>query len=153
MLVTCNREPESSSILDQSSRTAQDEGEVTEVTLERIILDNDRSYEISPKVESFLASSKKIAPILSTDNRYVQLGLDSSKVVVWISTVGVIARTEPPAALYSGVFIKKDSSGRAVFKDGTVLKVASGVDFPRANKKVAVKIDPARHEITEFVGS
>ena len=152
LFVSCSSK-EPTSILEQDVRVPDDEGVVTEVTLDRLVLDNDRIYEVSKSVESFLASSRKPAALASTDQRYVQIGLSGSKRVVWISTVGVVAKTDPPMALYSGHFLRRDSEGRAVFKDGTVLKVRSGVGVPGASKKVAVRIDPSAHEIVEFLGS
>lgn len=144
---------EPASILEQDVRVPDDEGVVTEVTLDRLVLDNDRIYEVSKEVESFLASSRKPAALASTDHRYVQIGLSSNKRVVWISTVGVVAKTDPPMALYSGHFLRRDSEGRAVFKDGTVLKVRSGVGLPKTSKQVAVRVDPSAKEIVEFLGS
>ncbi|MEO7804902.1 MAG: hypothetical protein ABIS18_11520 [Actinomycetota bacterium] len=152
-LVACQRSrPATTSILDSPTRSPNDEGVVTGVTNERITLDNKRFYKVSPKTESFIASSKQLTSIISTDHRYVQLGIKSGT-VIWISTVGIVTRTDPPIARYTGTFLRKDADGRAVFKDGTVLSVRSGVKFPDVNKKIAVTIDPSAHEIIEFPGA
>ena len=151
-LASCSSRNETSkSVADQAVRKASDEGVVTTVSTERITIDGVHEYSISPNVESFIASSKNVSSVLSTDHRYVQVGLDGSRAVIWIATIGVVSQGTPAIARYSGTLLRKDGK-RAVFKDGTSLAVREGVKFPPSGKKVSVIIDPATHEITEFVG-
>lgn len=151
--VACAKAVQTVSILDADVRQVSDEGVVTEVTLDKIVIDNDRVYKVSPNVESFIATTKKVTALLSTDHRYIQIGVDRSNVVIWVSTVGVVAKIKPPVARYTGVFLRTDSQGRAVFKDQTVLKIKKGLVLPKANKQVSVIIDPVQHEIAEFLGT
>lgn len=139
------------SVITQT-RFPDDEGVVTQMTLERIEFEDERAYPIATDVESFKSRSHEVTQLLFWDGKYVQLGLEGEK-AVWIAGVGTVTNTEPPVVRYSGVFEEIDTdTGRAVFEDGTTLAVADGVEPPEAGREVAVTIDPAAKAITEFIG-
>lgn len=134
-------------------RFPDDEGMVTDMTLERVQLGGDRTYRISSRVESFRSRSHEVTSLLFWEGKYVQVGLDGNDEVAWIAGLGTVTNTEPPLARYSGVFVEVDAdTGRAVFEDGTTLALAGGVEPPEPGREVAVTIDPTERMVIEVVG-
>lgn len=139
--------------ITEQVRLPDDEGIATDMTLERVQLDEDRTYRISSRVESFRSRSHEVTSLLFWDGKYVHVGLDGNEEVAWIAGLGTVTNTEPPLVRYSGIFEEIDEdTGRAVFEDGTTLAVADGVEPPEAGREVAVTVDPAIKAITEFIG-
>ncbi len=65
--------------------------------------------------------------------------------------IGVVPKDgSDPRVVYSGVFNKLDAKGRAVFADGTVLKLAQGVTPPEPGKQVLVYLDAAAKQIVQL---
>lgn len=140
-------EPES--ITDQV-RNPDDEGVVTEINLERVQIDSERSYTFSREVESFTTRGHDIMPLLHHDGRYVHLGLaDEGDVVVWIASIGIVPEGDDAEVLYNGVLESVDDEGRFVFDDGTVLIPDDGVEPPETGAEATIVIDPETHRVVE----
>ncbi len=143
--------PPPQSILDRGPRVPSDEGVVTAVTFEQITLESARTYKISKALESFTTRERKTTPLVHWQDRYVHLGLDKEKIVVWVAGIGVVPKgVSDPRVLYAGVFEKIDPKGRAVFADGTVLRMAAGVVPPEPGKEALVTIDPVAKQIVQI---
>lgn len=148
----CSREPATQSpesVFGKGPRFPSDEGVVTEIDFERVVLEGPRGYKISPEVQSFSTYNGKVIPLVHHKGRYIQLRLDNERrLVIWISVIGqVIPQPAGPRVTYVGVFEKVDDKRRAVFKDGTVLKLGDEVTAPEAGQRVGVRIDSARREV------
>lgn len=136
-------------VLSRDVRIPDDEGVVTEVSLERIQLDGERTYVLADEVESFTTRSHEVSPLLGWEGKYVHVGLDGGEQVSWVAGIGTVVRDDPPYTLYTGVFSRlDDETGRAVFADGTALEVSDGLRFPQAGSEAVVTIDPERHLVT-----
>lgn len=82
--------------------------------------------------------------------QYVQLGLNGKK-VEWMAGIGVVVRGEaPPVVYYNGVLVRVDGD-RAIFRDGTVLKLADGVTSPVESGLLRAELDPALHRVRALV--
>lgn len=134
------------------TRFPDDEGIVADVNFARIVLDERRSYKISAEVASFSTHNGAVIPVLSWKGKYVHVGLDG-KTAVWIAGIGLPDRSVgPPVVHYTnGLFLRVDSRRRAIFADGTVLKLARGVNTPPPKTTVTARIDPAKHLVIEMV--
>lgn len=141
--------PPKQSIILKDFRIPDDEGVVTSIDRRSIEIDGARRYAIDPAVESFTASGRKVTPIVHWKNRYVQVGIRAKR-AIWIAGIGVVANTDPPLVFYGAEFVRLDKESRAVFDDGTVLKIRSGVEPPAERRKVSAEIDPVAKEIVRF---
>lgn len=140
-------------VLSREVRIPDDEGVVTEVSLERIELDGERTYGLADDVESFTTRSHEVSPLLGWKGKYVHVGLDGGEQVGWVAGIGTVVQDDPPYTLYTGVFSRlDDETGRAVFEDGTALRVSAGLRFPQAGAEAVVTIDPDSHLITGLEG-
>ena len=137
--------------LDTSPRVADDQGVVTQVSLDEVTLDGKRSYKVSDSLRSFSTYDRELQPLLGFKNRYVHLGLHKGK-VVWLAGIGAVVQTPSPAVFYSGTLRRVDDKRRLVFGDGTVLPLADGVAPPPAGQVVQARIDPAHGRVAGFVG-
>lgn len=136
------------SVFEQGARFPDDEGVVTEATLDRLEIEGDRRYEIAPKVESFKTRSHEPASLLGMKERYVQVGLDGDGAIEWIALVGIVVGDDEPTVLYTGMFDRVDGrTDRAVFADGTTLALADDIDVPRKGQEVAATIDARSHAV------
>jgi hypothetical protein len=135
--------------LDGSPRHPDDEGVVTAISFERITLDGRRSYDVSRKLLAFSTSTRELEPMLLRDGQYVQIGLDG-RTMVWMAGVAAVVPTDPPAVYYVGRLVAVEDGRRAVFADGTVLRLAPGV-VQRERRRFRARIDPARHVVVELV--
>ena len=140
--VGCAKEP--GSILGEGPRFPDVEGAVQQVTLQSITI-GGKAYPLDEGLESFTSRGHDVAPVLGWKDKYIHLGLDEdTKKVVWIAGIGVIAKTsDPPTAIYVGIF-ESMSEGRAVFRDGTTLKLAPEVAAPVKGRETVVTIDVAK---------
>lgn len=129
------------------------EGIVTEIDFKRVVIDEKRTYEISPAVESFSTYNGKVASLLSWKHTYVHLGLDGDETVEWIAGIGVLDRSrEPPVVHYTGSKIERvDGRSRAIFEDGTVLRLKRGQERPPKGTPVRATIDPESDLVIELV--
>lgn len=136
----------------QVPRFPDDQGIVTQVDFTLIELDNGREYKVSPAIQSFSTYTGQMSPLLSWKDKYVHLGVEDGETAVWIAGIGVLDRSvDPPVVYYTnGIFRNVDEQGRAMFADGTVLRLAEGVETPPANSRVTAVIDPRRHIIVRF---
>jgi hypothetical protein len=133
--------------LDGSPRFPDDEGIVTAVDFESVTLDGERTYDIDGDVVSFSSIDLKVIPLLFTEHQYVQVGLDGDT-ARWIGALARPLQTDPPAVLFVGE-IEAIGDGQVTFDNGTVVRVADGVDVKTGDADVRVAIDPRAGEITE----
>ena len=85
--------------------------------------------------------------------QYVQFGV-KKKTVVWIATFSAIVQLpgKPPEAFHIATLKRVDAQRRAIFADGTVLKLADGVEVPSPlPAQTQAAIDVAAHSIRELV--
>lgn len=126
------------------------EAVVTDISFERLVLDDGKSYAIHPEVESFTTRGHAITPLLTWTQRYVHVGLNDEGEVVWIAGIGVVpAGQEDGRVFYTGVF-QEMQQGRAVFEDGTTLKLAEGSRPPSKGIEILARIDPDRDLVVEI---
>jgi hypothetical protein len=138
------------SILEQGARFPDDEGVVTDITLERMELEDERSFTIVPKVESFKTRSHEPASLLALEGRYVHVGLNEDDEVEWIASVGVVGQ-DLPSVLYTGVFERIDrETSRAVFADGTTLRVDDDLESPEEGAEQVATIDARSHRVVSL---
>ena len=156
LLVACSSGPPAPHIkVDGSPRYADDEGIITrfdENTL-RITIDGKRRYVISEKARVFATSTLQPVGLRGRIGQYVQVGL-AEKQVVWVATFTQVVQlaNTPALAFEVGTLVRVDSRHRAVFKDGTVLRLASGTALPATlPAHVRADIDAGAHSIRELV--
>jgi hypothetical protein len=133
----------------EEPRVPDDVGIVSDATLDRIELDDERTYDIREDVESFKTRSHAITALLSWEGKYVHIGLDEDEKVRWIAGIGTVSG-DPETVYYSGVFERLGSGRRAFFEDGTVLRLARGLETPRRNQEVVCELDPGRDLVTKL---
>jgi hypothetical protein len=148
--------------LDGSPRVPDDEGVATELTKERITLDGERTYRVSPRLVSFSTYTGAVEPMLGRRGQYVHIGLDrdgDDEVMVWMAGIAHVVHGagvggpppgpgSKPAVYYTGDLVdveEHDGGRRGVFRDGTVIALAAGVEVPEPPAGVSVEIDPVRH--------
>jgi hypothetical protein len=138
-------------VLDGRPRYADAEGVVEQVSFERITLDGGRSYGVRKDLQSFSTYDLAAFPMLGRLGQYVQLGLDGKK-AAWMAGIGVVVRRPdaPPVVYYNGVLVRRDGQ-RAIFRDGTVLRLAEGVTPPATQGLVRAEVDPALHTVRAVV--
>lgn len=151
LLAACPKGGGDRLVLDGSPRFPDAEGVVTEISRERITLDGDRSYDVSEDLASFSTYDLAATPMLHREGQYVQLGLDGDE-AEWMAGIGVVVRApgEEPVVFYNGHLLSVEG-GRAIFRDGTVLGLAEGVESPLPAGLVRAEIDPSRHQVRALV--
>ncbi len=134
-------------MLDGRPRFPDAEGVVASVTREEIVLDGDRRYAVAEGFKSFSTYTLALEPMLSREGEYVQLGLSDGE-AVWMAGIGGVLHTDPPKVLYEGRLVEIND-GRAIFRDGTVLRLGGDVGAPDdaegdddADGLVLAEIDP-----------
>jgi hypothetical protein len=122
------------------------EGIVTAVDLHHVEVDG-RSYPVSPRLRSFAAGTLQTVPLLWRAGQYVQLGL-SGRTVLWIEGIGAVVQApgRPPTVYFTEV-LRRTRGDRAVFRDGTVLRLGPVHPPARLPARVQVEIDPALHAV------
>lgn len=139
------------SVLEQGARFPDDEGVATEVTLERIEVDGKRAYRVADRIESFTTRSHEVTPLLFWKGKYVHLGLNDADEIVWVAGIGAVVKAEPSYTIYTGIFERLDRERRrAVFEDGTTLKLDDQVELPNPGTDSVATIDPAKHVATRI---
>lgn len=141
----CRGEP--SSILDAGPRFPDDEGVVTDVNVQRLVLEGARTYTINAEVESFTSRGHEITALVRWKDRYVHVGLKDRE-VIWVAGIGVVRKADS-TVVYTGVFDKIEKGG-AVFRDGTVLKLGKGVDAVKAGSEAVAVIDTGTKTVVEL---
>lgn len=125
------------------------EGVVTDVNNEKIEINGKNTYEISQEVESFRAlETHEVTPLAHLQGRYVHLGIKDD-LVVWITGIGLVIPGPPKEVFFPGRFLKM-VAGRALFRDGTTLKLAPGVTIPKRGDQVDATIDPTKDLVVEL---
>lgn len=137
---------------DEKTRFPDDAGFVSRIDFQFVQLDGERRYRISPQVESFTSRQHKVTALLSWKNGwYVHLGLeevDGDKEVAWIAGIGL--QPESGEVLYPGVFDRLEK-GKVIFKEGTVLTLAEGVEAAASRgDEVLATIDAKTDLVTSF---
>ncbi len=137
--------------LDGSPRFPDAEGVVEEISLQRITLDGDRSYKVADDLASFSTYDLSVTPMLHRKGQYVHLGLDGDT-AEWMAGIGVVVRApgKAPVVYYNG-YLLRVVDGRAVFRNGTVLRLGEGVKSPAPEGLLRAEIDPARHVVRRLV--
>lgn len=148
LFTACGGGGDSSAIeLDGSPRFPDDEGVATDLSHDSITLDGKRTYDVSDRLRSFSTYTLKIEPMLNRKGQYVQVGLDG-KSMVWMAGIAGVVDTATGASVFYVGDLEKIDDGRAIFADGTVLRLASGVKA--APGRVQARLDPARREVVEL---
>jgi hypothetical protein len=152
VLTACSRDGEKNAFaLDGSPRFPDAEGVVEEISLDRITLDGHRTYKVAEDLASFSTYDLSTTPMLHRQGQYVQLGLDGHT-ATWMAGIGVVVRApdKPPVVYYNGYLLKIED-GRAIFRNGTVLRLADGVKSPTDAGLLRAEIDPASHRVKALV--
>ena len=151
LLGGCARSGDDRLVLDGRPRHPDAEGVVEEISFDRIILDGGRSYGVAKDLQSFSTYDLAAVPMLHRLGQYVHLGLNGKK-VEWMAGIGVVVRSPaaPPVVYYNGVLVRLDGD-RAIFRDGTVLRLAAGVTSPVESGLVRTELDPALHRVKAIV--
>jgi hypothetical protein len=144
-LAGCSRGDGDRLVLDGRPRHPDAEGVVSGVTLERITLDGNRSWPLRNDLQSFSTYDLAATPVLHRQGHYVQVGLQG-KEVAWVAGIGVVVTAGRPVVFYNG-HLRRIEEGRAIFRDGTVLRLAKGVRSPVDEGPVRAEIDPAAHRV------
>ena len=119
---------------------------VDQVSESHLTLDGHR-YPLSSRLQAFSTYTLQAVPVLARRHQYVQVGLDDGT-VVWLAAFGAVVEAPgvAPTVYYTGVF-RRMERGRAVFRDGSVLRLADGTKAPQPGTRVRADIDPERHEV------
>ena len=138
-------------VLDGRPRYPDAEGVVEQVSFERIALDGGRAYGVRKDLQSFSTYDLAAVPMLQRQGQYVHVGLTGKK-VAWMAGIGVVVRRPdaPPVVYYNGVLVRLDGR-RAIFRDGTVLRLAAGVTPPVSQGLVRAELDPVLHTVRAVV--
>ncbi|MGH9037409.1 MAG: hypothetical protein ACRD0O_16755 [Acidimicrobiia bacterium] len=138
-------------VLDGSPRFPDVEGVVEQISVDRITLDGDRSYDVASDLASFSTYDLSATPMLHRQGQYVQIGLDGDT-ARWMAGIGVVVRApgKAPVVYYNGS-LQTVHDGRAIFRNGTVLTLAKGVKSPIEAGILRAEIDPARHVVRALV--
>ena len=118
--------------LDGSPRPADAEGRLVDVAddFSTITLDGERVYEVDEDLLAFSAADGTVQPLLRWENQYVQVGLDG-ETVEWLGGISaVVDLPEAPVVAYFTDVLTEIDGAQAVFRSGTVLDLAEGLEPP-----------------------
>lgn len=150
LLAGCTKDGSDQLVLDGRPRVPDVEGVVEKISFEQITLDGGRSYGVRKDLQSFSTYDLAAVPMLQRSGQYVHLGLDGKK-VAWMAMIGeVIEGAAAPVVYYNGVLLRLEGD-RAVFRDGTVLRLADGVTSPVGTGFVRAELDPSLHRVRALV--
>jgi hypothetical protein len=123
------------------------------VSRDRLVLDGGRELLIGDELQSFSTYDGSTSPVLGRRGQYVQVGVDGDR-LVWIAGIGVVVDGSPDAVYYSGRLVDVDGA-RLVFRDGTVLTAAQGLDGTDdlVGDDVQAVIDPSTHVVRELLAA
>lgn len=130
-----------------------DRGSVTSISVQEIQLDGRRSYPINAFVKSFSAYLPAEAePVMRWKNRYVHIGLNDDREIVWVAGIGVIDKAiDPPTVYYTNGVVDESKDGKIFLADGTVFELKEGFEVPEGKEPVTLYIDASKHEVYKFV--
>jgi hypothetical protein len=150
MLVGCTEGEDDRLVLDGRPRIPDAEGVVEQISFEQITLDGGRRYQVQKDLQSFSTYTLEAVPMLHRLGQYVQLGLDGNQ-VTWMAGIGVVVRSNAlPVVFYNGVLLRREGR-RAIFRDGTVLQLAQGVQPPVDQGLLRAEVDPVLHTVRALV--
>ena len=126
--------------LDGSFREPDVSGLVDDVDLERITVDGDER-ELSENLIAFSTYTLAALPVVETRGAYVHIGTKDDT-VVWLAVVGrPVGSNGDQVILYNGT-VKSSGEDVVRFVDGTVLRLARGLEAPPAGVRALAQIDP-----------
>ncbi|MBA3655409.1 MAG: hypothetical protein H0W70_14595 [Actinobacteria bacterium] len=140
-------------VLDGRPRYADDQGVVTTLDSQHIVLDGKRSHRLTDKVRVFATATMEPVPLSGRLGQYVQLGLKGDT-IAWVATFTAIVQLPgtPRLAFHIGTLERVDAKRRAIFRDGTVLALdEEAAAPPSVPVKVRADIDVDLHRIRELV--
>ena len=139
-------------VLDGSPRFPDREGVVTDVTLSSLTLNGRDHFSIDRDLQCFSTYTLESVPLLGRKNQYVQLGVKGKK-VTWLASFAAVVHlpNEPPVVFYNGKLLRIDGEHRAIFRDGSVLRLAPGITAPKGADVVRAEIDPATQRVRALV--
>lgn len=141
----CSKAAPEPLVLDGRPRVPDAEGIVVAVSRTRLELDGGRKFELDSNLQSFSTQTMAAVPILQRKGQYVHVGADGKR-ARWVAAVGDVVRGPPDVVYFTGRLIARTEK-RLTFADGTVLRLAPGVEGP-AKGFVIATIDPQRHLVT-----
>ena len=146
----CQRDADPAPVvdLDGSPRIPDAEGVVRTVDRRHNELDGGRSDPQSPDLQSFHSKTRAAISVLQRKGEYVQVGIDDGT-VVWVAAIGAVVPLDRPTVFYQGT-VSDLSAGRVTFDDGTVLRVARGVDAVEGSF-VRAELDPSTKQVVALV--
>lgn len=137
-------------VLDGSPRFPDVEGVVIAVSREQVTLDGRRTFDLDPKLQSFSTYNLAGTSVFERKGQYVQLGVRGTR-AYWMAGIGTVSGGETPSVVYVGSFTGV-RRGRAVFKDGTTLRLGRGFrpDIAVATR-VSATIDVGQRTVVAMV--
>ena len=151
MVAGCSRGGEETAFaLDGSPRFPDAEGVVEDISLDHITLDGKRTYKVADDLASFSTYDLSATPMLHRKGQYVHLGLDGDT-AEWMAGIVIVVRApeQPPVVYFNGHLLKIED-GQAIFRNGTVLRLADGLKSPAESGVLRAEIDPARHRFRKL---
>lgn len=145
LLAACSSDDSGAIKLDGSPRVPDDQGVATSAGRDKIVLDEKRTYKVSPSLQSFSTFTTETRPLATWVGQYVHIGLKGDT-VTWIAGIAGVVPTKPPRVHYPGR-LKEIDGDKAVFEDGTVLTLAPKVKPPVG--QLTALIDPKTHKVVE----
>ena len=150
LLASCATSDTDRLVLDGRPRPPDAEGVVEKISFESVTLDGGRTFEVRKDLQSFSTYDLAAVPMLHRLGQYVQLGLRDKK-VAWMTMIGgVVEGGAAPVVYYNGVLLRLEGD-RAIFRDGTVLRLIDGVTSPVEAGFVRAELDPSLHRVRALV--
>lgn len=132
-------------VLDGRPRHPDVEGVVEEISTSHVRLRGGRRYKVTRKLQAFSTTTLEPVPVLRRRGHYVQLGVEGDT-AVWLAAFGAVLELNPPVVPYVG-FLEAIRGDRAVFRDGTVLRLAPGAARVEPNRHARAEIDPEKKQV------
>ena len=146
VLAGCGGGSSRSQVEPAATRIPDVEGIVSAASTDRIVID-DVAYDLAPDASS--VSTYTFDPVPVRVGTFVHAGV-RDHLVRWVATIGIVSRTTPPRVHYTGRLLRT-ANGRAIFDDGTALRVPP--DLHLSKGFLVVELDPATGEIVRASGS
>jgi hypothetical protein len=139
-------------VLDGSPRYPDREGVITDVSLTELVLNGRDHFTVDPKLQCFSTYTLESVPLLGRKNQYVQLGVKGTR-VTWVASFAAVVHlpAQSPVVFYTGRLVRVDDQRRAIFRDGSVLRLAPGVAVPKVASVLRAEIDPASQRVRALV--
>lgn len=126
--------------LDGSPRIPDAEGIVEAVSREELTLSGGGTYTIGDQLQSFSSQTMQAVPVRQRAGQYVHIGVDGDR-LVWIAAIGSVVPGDDPVVYYTGN-LTEVTEQRAIFDDGTVLRLERGLDPTVTGGAAVAEIDP-----------